>query len=770
MKNKLILILVIAAFGTSFLNAQTKLRKNTNTNYDVFAYAEVIELYKKKSGKESPNVETCLEMANSYYSNSNFKQARVWYRRALELDSSIDPEYYFRFALTLKSAKKYEEADKWLEKFVKAKPDDSRGQIFLKKRDYLEKIAENSGRYLIKKQGFNSRFNDFAPTFNKDLLIFSSSRDTIGFNVQRHSWNNASFYDLYEINPKSIRERKKNRVSKLLGDVNTKLHESTSTITKDGNTMYFTRNNYYKGTKGSNAEGRVLLKIYKAEKNKKGRWGNVQELPFNDDSYSTAHPALNNDETKLYFVSDRPGSLGGSDIYMIDIDGDGSFGKPKNLGPKINTEGRESFPYITKSNKLFFSSDGLSGLGGLDIFAANISDINSPSFDIYNVGEPINSPFDDFGIIINEDTNEGYFASNRKGGKGGDDIYGFVHNSRPIITPATPCLSNIKGTVINRETNEPLANVELVLLEATNVLNRLTTTKTGDFQFEVDCVNKTYLVTADIPGFNYYEATVTLTKMQVDPTIKLVPTTAIEKGMDLAKILKLNPIYFDSNKSNIRPDAEIELQKIIAFMKQNPFIKVQVGSHTDGIGKASYNLSLSERRARSTVQYIMDNGIDPERISGQGYGETKLINRCKYRGECSQTEHAINRRSEFIVTTAKNIGLANLEISTNKQLALTNPITIDSTTTEKTGQASNNSFYTVQLGARRMINGENRFKVVDHFQLNHPEDRITRYYTGKFTTVQDAIAHKKKMLEKGFAEAFVLKLVNNSKRVLVKQE
>ncbi|MEL6484690.1 MAG: OmpA family protein, partial [Bacteroidota bacterium] len=383
--------------------------------------------------------------------------------------------------------------------------------------------------------------------------------------------------------------------------------------------------------------------IYSAEL-VNGEWTNIVELPFNDDSYSVAHPVLSPDGKRLYFVSDMPGSLGESDIFMTQIIGDGTYGPIVNLGKTINTRARETFPYITQDGVLYFSSDGHPGLGGLDIFATKIAfdEYDQP---IVNVGEPVNSPFDDFAFIWNE--SEGYFSSNREGGMGEDDIYAF-EEKEPLVLD---CLQEVTGTVYDRISNEVLAGATVKIIDEENkeISSTLTDAK-GNYVLMLDC-SKGNFVRASRDG--YVPAEEYLTKSYGKPRIvdfyleRDVVTGGF--GDDLAKLLQLSTIYFDLNKFDIRPDAEIEIQKVIVAMEKYPSLKIKVNAHTDSRGNDAYNLWLSQKRAESTVAYMISKGIAPERLQGEGFGEKRLVNECANGVSCSREKHQLNRRSEFII-------------------------------------------------------------------------------------------------------------------------
>ncbi|WP_338039017.1 OmpA family protein [Maribacter litopenaei] len=490
---------------------------------------------------------------------------------------------------------------------------------------------------------YNSAYSEFAPSFYEEGLIFSSDRDTGNFARNRHTWNGQDFLDLYKVNADSTSNSK---VVKLDDYVNTRLHESTSITTKDGQTLYFTRNNIVEGKYKKDEEGMIRLKIFRAQMMEDGVWGEVEELPFNSDSYSVAHPALSPDEKTLYFASDMPGTLGASDIFMVEINKDRTFGPPVNLGENINTEARETFPFVTEEENLYFSSDGHPGLGGLDVFGTKIKrkDFNG---NVMNVGEPVNSVKDDFTFIFNEENRKGYFASNRDSGMGYDDIYAFVENE-PLVFD---CIQQVTGTVRDKISNQVLvgATVKVINEDNVEILSTITDSK-GTYSLVLDC-NQGNFVRALMEGYTPHEEYIGVSDGKpkiIDFYLERDRITA-GYGDDLAKLLQLSTIYFDFDKYNIRKDSEVEIEKVIAAMEKYPSLKIKVNSHTDSRGPAAYNLWLSQKRAESTVNYMVNKGISRDRLLSEGFGESKLLNECADGVPCSSAKHDVNRRSEFII-------------------------------------------------------------------------------------------------------------------------
>ncbi|PKV48064.1 outer membrane protein OmpA-like peptidoglycan-associated protein [Aquimarina sp. MAR_2010_214] len=632
---------------------QEKRLVKADENFGRYAFIDAREIYLKvaENGYESPDL--YKKLGDCYYFNGQLEGAVVWYEKLVATyPNRIDPEYLFRYSQSLKSMERYKESDEVMEQFNNLTGNDQRAEFFRNTRDYLQFIEMQSDKFKLSKLSINSKYSDYAPSFNNQgELIFSSSRGKgSGMSKTIHEWDEMPFQDLFSssINSdKGLLESPK----KLKGKINTRFHESSTSFSRDGQTVYFTRNNYTKRKLGANTEGTVLLKLYRATL-VNDKWTNIEELPFNDDEYSIAHPALSADGKKLYFASDMPDSRGLSDLYVVDINDDKTFGKPRNLGDKINTEGRETFPYISDSGQLYFASDGHIGLGGLDIFIAIPKEFGMFSVP-YNVGKPVNSSEDDFTFIINENTKTGYFSSNRTGGKGSDDIYSFKQTDDLI----TSCNQYVTGVVTDATSKEILAGTEVILMDINNdELKRTTTDVRGRYKFDLEC-KVSYLVRAIKVGYRSTEVifnTSAVFEKEHNLTLQLNEGGLEEKeakpGDDLAKLLDLDIIYFDVNKSFIRPDAKVELQKIIEVLKKYPNLKIDVRSHTDSRSSFWYNKKLSEKRAKNTIKYIVEKGgIDKSRITGRGYGERRLINKCKDGVPCSDDEHKRNRRSEFII-------------------------------------------------------------------------------------------------------------------------
>ncbi|WP_298487681.1 OmpA family protein [uncultured Maribacter sp.] len=642
---KIIYTFLGLATMTAVVNAQEKKINKANQNYKDYAYAPAIDSYEKLIKDGYSKEEIFKNLGNANYVNANYQEATKWYEQLFQLENtSIDPEFMYRYAQSLKSLEKYNESDQWMQKFKDANTQDQRAIKFGDNLEYLDNIEANSNRYDIKNLAINSNESDFAPSITNEMLVFSTARDSGITSRKINEWNNKAFLNLYKANPNESGEYVVS--SKLSKELNKKTHESSTAFTKDGTTVYFTRNNSVDGKFARDENGVSRLKIYKATL-AEGEWINIIELPFNGDNYSVAHPTLNKDETKLYFASDMPGTLGESDIFSVDINTDGSYGTPVNLGKTINTESRETFPFITQDNKLYFASDGHPGLGGLDVFVTNLENSYRPT--IENVGRPINSEEDDFSFIINEETKKGFFASNRDGGQGDDDIYSFIENKALDLN----CYTKIAGVIKDLKTGALLDNAEVKIYNSLNeVITKGITGNDGAFSLDGDCAKGDYKLVATKEDYNQGDkmfATVAA-KDITDVELSLEKTRrAALIGTDLAKYLDIVPIYFDFDKSFIREDAKVSMEKVLAYLREFPEVHVQVRSHTDSRANDWYNEGLSVRRAKSTAAYLISQGIAKERISHKGFGETELTNECSNEVICSKEKHQANRRSEFII-------------------------------------------------------------------------------------------------------------------------
>ncbi|MGB5417253.1 flagellar motor protein MotB, partial [Algibacter sp.] len=442
----IILLVTICAF------AQNDMQKKADNLFNNFAFVQATNAYHDLIDDGIETNYATRQLADSYAYLRNPDSAVVYYEKAVK-QTNVPIEYYYNYSQALRGVKEYEASNSWMKQFKDA-GGNIEEKLFLNDSDFLNSIFNAKKQYVLKDIKFNSKFSDFGAYQHGGKIYFTSARDEGDIKKHLNAWDEEPFLNIYAIDKNSNVNRVNNK-AKLKGKVNSVYHDGPLTITKDGKTMYFSRTDFIKNMLGRNGEGISNLKIYKAT-NIDGKWKNIKELPFNSNHFSNGHPALSEDETKLYFASDRSGGNGGSDIYYVDIN-NGSFGKPKNLGDVVNTNKNEKFPFINSEGALFFSSDGHHGLGLLDIYGT-VSDADKNIVSVINLGTPVNSSKDDFSFFMNSDGLSGYFASNRHGGLGSDDIYGF--DRIPQI--------NLEGTVYDNVNNQPVNNAIVTLLDSVN--------------------------------------------------------------------------------------------------------------------------------------------------------------------------------------------------------------------------------------------------------------------------------------------------------------
>jgi len=605
------------------ITAQNKQTRDADKHFSKFEFIEAIAAYNKLVENGNGDAYVYGQLAEANYNIFSTTEAERWYAKALEVDQN-NPEMMFKYSQMLKANGKYTESNKWMKKFAEAKPKDERAIAFKANPDYIPGILSGDKLYDISPLEFNSEFTDFGGTVKDGNLYFSSARNNARRN---YGWNDEPFLDIYRV---AIGGDTAGIEAELVNGVNSKYHEGLVTFSPDGNTMYFSRESFSEGDFEKNKETKTkksVLYLFSATKDG-DKWVNVQPLPLNNKEYSVKNPSLSKDGKTLYFASDMPGGFGLFDIYKVAIDDNGNLGQPENLGAKINTEGQEMFPFISDKNVLYFSSNGHLGLGGLDVFHTTASG------DVVNVGVPVNSNSDDLAFTINEETGEGFVSSNRPGGKGGDDIY--------ALKRVVPCLVNVITTVVDKQTNNPLPGVAVTIKDANDrVVSTQTTDSNGKVEYTVSC-DKSLEISGTVK--DYLSNYITFSGSKEKEALVQLNLDPIEVIVVKDKVV-LNPIMFDFDKANITAQGAFELDKLVAIMQKYPDMVIVAESHTDSRGSAKYNERLSDRRAKSTVQYVISKGIEANRISGIGKGESDPKVNCG--ANCTEEEHQLNRRSEF---------------------------------------------------------------------------------------------------------------------------
>ena len=630
--------------------APTQLFKKANNYFDRMWYKEAAELYETALSRNPEYSSPAMmeKIADAHYFNGNMERAHFWYEQLYDLrEDELSLDYLFKYAQSLKGLGKYGRARRILKLHDKKLNETPlwryRREELERRETTLDNLLQGTEKFGVSNLNINSKYSEFSPMFyGEDQLVFASSMDSSFLNTRRYKWNDQPYLDLYvaKMNEESEELRSAVKFSKT---INSKYHEAAVAFSPDHMTMYFTRNNYGKKLK-RDRNGVNHLKIYRSRKID-GEWTEAEELPFNGENYSTGHPAISPDGKQLYFVSDMPGTIGETDIFVVDILGDGSYSPPKNLGPEINTEQKEMFPFVTEQN-LYFSSNGRIGLGGLDIFQASF-DPEKAIWEVVNLGKPINSKQDDFSFIIDEASQTGYYASNRRGGKGDDDLYSFER-----LIPEEVNENAVAGVITDLITGESLPEAMVELLDENNIrLKEVVSGSDGSFVFEDLTSNTKYKLRIVKEAYGAKEKSVKTLENEIVYTDiamqKLDELITIDDGI---RKLKTDMIYFDFDKFSIRQDAASELDELVAVMQEYPTMVIAIESHTDSRGPKAYNKYLSDKRAKASRDYLISQGIAAERIeSAIGYGEERLLNSCDGSIRCTSEQHQLNRRSEFIV-------------------------------------------------------------------------------------------------------------------------
>ena len=629
MKN-ILTLLIITLISFSNLVAQNNSTKKADRLFDRFEFVKAAEEYLKLANDEANDYYVISRLADSYYNIFDTKNAEKWFEKIVEEN---DIEIIYKYTQMLKANGKYKESNIWMAKFSEMKPYDSRAVAFRNTPNYIDKIIEKGKKFNIQNLSINSEYSDFGSTMFNNKLYFISSEEP-GFLEKPYSWSNEGFLNIYS---SYINENGSYLERVEFDDLNSKYHEGVITFMADGNTAYFTRESYFEKEYEKSEDSKTKysqLYIYRTSK-QNGKWLSIESLKINDQNYSNKNPMIGPKGEYLYFSSNMPGGYGQYDIYKAKINEDGSIGDPLNLGQKINTEGQEGFPFMSEDKIIYFSSDGHLGLGGLDVFYSK--NIDTKWSNVRNVGIPVNSGADDFAFMINGD--DGYISSNRSGGKGSDDIYA-VKKLLPL------CDILFTANIIDSKTKESISSATTSISDNTGIIdNTKITSEKGLAEFMLECEDEIQLM---VSKTGYESKMLDLKFSDIDPPILDVYLNPIEEIIVEEKII-LNPIYFDFDKSNITNKAAFELDKLVAIMEKYPDMIIRAESHTDSRGPASYNKGLSDRRAKSTAQYVISKGISEERISGVGKGEEEPKVDCSQ--GCSKEEHAQNRRSEFIIVS-----------------------------------------------------------------------------------------------------------------------
>ena len=608
---------------STLISAQNKETQIADKFFKKYEFISAAESYLKLVASNNADGYVYRQLGDCYFNIYNTKEAAKWYAKAIA--QKQDSELYYRYAQMLKANGNYVESNKQMQKFAALQPNDSRTKIFNENPNYIPVLLDQHKSFDIKSIDINSDKSDFGAILQDNTIYFTSARNT---KSKIYSWTKEPFLDIYIANL-----NEDGTISNILQikELNSKYHDGSVSISQDGSKMYFTSDSFRENSFEKDKASKLKLgknNIFSA-KFINGKWDEITSLPFNSKDYSSGNPSISKDGKTLYFSSNRPGSVGGVDIWKVAISETGSYGTPENLGKSVNTEGNESFPFITSDNVLYFSSDAKQGLGAMDVYKIDLTTNSAAK----NLGKPVNSEKDDFAFTINENKNIAFVASNRNGN---DDIFKLI----PI------CNYEVNAIVTNANSGAILAEANVSILDdQNNIISSLKSNSKGEVSYTVEC-EKAYTIQAIKDGFESNSFAVTASKkkggsIKIDAALKPISEIITEKEVNL------KPIFFEYNNSNITQQGAFELDKLVQIMKNNEKLIIFVKSHTDNRGTDEFNLLLSDKRVKATIQYVISNGIDPNRISGKGVGETEPKVDCKE--NCIEEAHEQNRRSEFLI-------------------------------------------------------------------------------------------------------------------------
>jgi len=636
MRKSLFFVVLLAAFWAC--NSEKKIQKSFRWG----KYQSVNDYYSGVLEKQPNNGKANYFVAESYRLSNRIKESERFYARAGGSGINKD-SIALHYAKALQANGKYNEAREVLqnaeaEAEVEAVRDRLRKE--LDGLNQLDKLAQKQNYYRVKNlEAINTPFAEYAPAYLNSELYFASSRS----NGRIYEASGTPFTDLYKATTKGANVDV-NTIAPLPELINSpNINEGGITFNADGRIMIFAKGNSGK-RKGANDVDLYISRY------RNGSWMEPQLININlPDSWEST-PAFSPDGRTLYFSSNRKGGYGGLDIYTAQMDSRGRFGKVKNLGPDINTAGNELFPYMAENGKLYFSSDGHPGYGMLDIFVVNRANGRTV---IENLGQPVNSTADDFGMYLFR-ADRGFFTSNREDGKGDDDIYTFV-NEDPNLKVVNYYLQGITYSTNRDSIRSILPDTKVTLMDANgNVMQDFTTGNDGKFLFRV-YENEDYTLIAETDGYLVKRQPYSTAGKSVPPeslkeliTNITLDTILVLDRLERNKSFVLNNIYFELDQSDIRPDAARELDKLVELLNDNPEIKIELSSHTDSIASNEYNMGLSQRRAESSVNYLIKKGIAAERLVAKGYGEERPIARnTNPDGTDNPAGRQRNRRTEF---------------------------------------------------------------------------------------------------------------------------
>lgn len=629
--------------GVAVSQEQLSLRERAEQVFRRYEYAEAVTHYQKLADTDKPRVIDLERLAYCYVQMKDFEAAENWYARTVAMEGS-DAENLIRYGEVLKINAKYVEAKKQLEAYAATTNDRERVAMLLAGCDSAIVWMANPTVHKLRNEGVNTSLSEFSVFPVGEKVYYAGEPDGHMRGVGTYGWTGNSFLRVYTAD-RAADNRLSDAVIAVDGINNTPFHIGPVAANADGTTLYATRT--YSGKNGSvtREERRKYLtnklELYVYTQDENGAWRSEPFAYNNVEEYSIGHAALAADGNTLYFVSDMPGGQGGTDIWYSERQTDGSWGTPVNAGKTVNSKGSELFPNVGPDNKLYYSSDGFAGMGGLDVFEAvgSKQQWTPPQ----NLRFPVNSPGDDFAYLLTYEGAEGiagYLSSNRKGGKGSDDIYSFTFEKPKIVVV-------LRGVISDRHTGERLAATSVTLYDGNReIVAKRSSDSEGIFEFTLDR-DKSYTVLGQKQKYHADSARVSTVGITKSDTLDVA--LLLEPLFEVGKTFVLENLHYDFDKHNIRPDAAAILDELIRTLRDNPTLRIELSSHTDSRGNDAYNMALSQRRAQAAVDYLVSRGIARDRLVAKGYGETRLVNDCGNGVPCSAEQHQANRRTEVTV-------------------------------------------------------------------------------------------------------------------------
>jgi outer membrane protein OmpA-like peptidoglycan-associated protein len=654
----LYLLVLLATVCAQPLAAQKKEMKEAEQYFNSYEYALALESYKKLMERKEPDVQLLERIADSYRLMNNSKEAEFWYAQAAGF-ADASPVSIYHYAEAAKRNGNYTKAKELYTSYARKVP--AHAGMAMERAASCDSAMFWTSRPLayeiVEEQRLNSSGVDFSPIVlpNGDMVFSSDRLDAGDKKRERFNWTGNGYVQLYYAS--ANQDSTWSQPSPLGKEINTDFHNGPATYLAKENILFFTRTNSVKAGRakvntdptswvgnsgGGKANGNINRHEIYTAKRKGDEWVDIKAFKHNKPAeYSVGHPAVTPDGKVLYFVSDMPGGMGETDIYYSERQPDGSWGDPVNAGEVINTPGRESFPSIGADGKLYFSSDGHVGLGGLDIFKAEGT--HGQWSRVQNLMYPLNTSRDDLGIAVDSTGKNGWLSSGRTNEAGYDNIYRFKEvNVECTLVGQTYEDMEQPGTHIKKRVM--VDNVLLQLFEENmGTMVETHSDSAGNFAYKVEA-GMQYTIRGSKKG--YLTQTILFTpdcRFSID---SLLVQMIMYRDTPNVPIV-LENIFYDLDKHDIRPDAAIELDKLVRILKANPTIRIELSSHTDSRQTRKYNQDLSDRRAQAAVDYIVSKGIDRKRLVAKGYGETRLRNKCADGVECSEDEHQVNRRTEF---------------------------------------------------------------------------------------------------------------------------